>query len=212
MSIIVRKTIPMVITFLIGFLLVFTYFIEVPVAVSNFADVIPRWCVVIVSLALGVGVTKVWQTHLVKITKRKPGEWPYSIVALTTFILFVAVGLIYGVDNQNFRWIYDNLLTPPFATTYAIWGFFIASACFRVLRFKNVESGLLIVSAILVMLSNVALGELIWADFPLIGSWIKTVPMMAVFRALTIGVSVGLIVLGIRTLLGLEKGYAGEEV
>ena len=212
MSIVVKKTIPMVITFLVGFLLLVTYFLDVPVSVSNFADVIPRWCVVIVSLALGVGVIKVWQTHIVTITKRKQGEWPYSVVALATFVLFVAVGLINGINHPNFRWIYDNLLTPPFATTYAIWGFFIASACFRILRFKNIESGLLILSAVLIMLSNVALGELIWAEFPLIGSWIKTVPMMAVFRALTIGVGIGLIILGLRTLIGLEKGYAGEEV
>ena len=60
------------------------------------------------------------------------------------------------------------------------------------------------------MLSNVALGELVWADFPLVGSWIKDVPMMAVFRALAMGVGLGVILIGFRNLIGLEKGYVGD--
>lgn len=209
MSTILRNTGPRVLTLLVGLLLLVSYFLEVPSPIVDFADLIPRWCIVIVALAVGVGAITLCRNHLSDIAKRKPGQWGYSIVMLVTMLLFVVVGLGMGVNHPWFDWIFGNILAPCSTTTYAMWCFFISSACFRVIRVKNKESATLLISAVLVMLSNAALGELIWGNFPLIGSWIRTVPMMAVFRSLNIGVGLGLILLGIRVLLGHEKGYAG---
>lgn len=209
MSIILRNTGPRVLTLLVGTLLLVSYFLEVPSTIVDFADLIPRWCIVIVAIAVGVGTITLCRAHLYKIAKRETGQWTYSIVMLATLLLFVVVGLGMGINHPWFLWIFGNILAPCSTTTYAMWCFFISSACFRVLRAKNKESAILLISAILVMLSNVAIGELIWEDFPLVGLWIRTVPMMAVYRSLTIGVALGLILLGIRVLLGHERGYLG---
>lgn len=209
MSTILRNTGPRVLTLLVGLLLLVSYFLEVPSPIVDFADLIPRWCIVIVAIAVGVGTITLCRAHLSSIEKREPDQWGYSIVMLATLLLFVVVGLGMGVNQPTFNWIFGNILAPCSTTTYSMWCFFISSACFRVLRVKNKESAALLIAAILVMLSNVAIGELVWENFPLIGSWIRTVPMMAVYRSLTIGVALGLILLGIRVLFGHEKGYIG---
>lgn len=209
MSVVLRSRIPQILTTLVGLFLLITYFFNLPTWIIDAGALIPRFCVVIVAVAVGVGSITLLSYHLSVIRKREPGRWVYSLVMLGTLSLFVIVGLGMGVTHPAFTWIYNNLLVPCSTTTYAMWCFFIASACFRVLRIRTKESLVLLVSGILVMLSNAALGELIWVNFPLIGSWIQTVPMMAVFRGLTIGVGLGLILLGIRVLLGREKGYIG---
>jgi hypothetical protein len=209
MSILLRTRVPQVLTSLVGLFLLVTYFFELPRSIVDVANFIPRFCVVIVAIAVGVGTITLLNHHVSLIRKREAGQWIYSIVMLVTLSLFVVVGLGMGATDRTFSWIYESLLVPCSTTTYAMWCFFIASACFRILRVRSRESLVLLVSAILVMLSNAALGELIWVNFPLVGSWIQTVPMMAVFRGLTMGVGLGLILLGIRVLLGREKGYTG---
>jgi len=209
MSILLKTRIPQVLTTLIGLFLLITYFFRLPTSIVDAADFIPRFCVVIVAIAVGVGTITLLNYHISLIRKREAGQWLYSIVMLATLSLFVIVGLGVGTTDPSFTWIYESMLVPCSTTTYAMWCFFVASACFRILRVRNKEAFALLVSAILVMLSNVALGELIWINFPLIGSWIQSVPMMAAYRALTIGVGLGLILLGIRVLLARERGYIG---
>jgi hypothetical protein len=209
MSNVLTRGIPRVLTALIGLLLIVTYFFQLPSSIVDVANFIPRFSVVIVAVAVGVGAITLLKYHVSLIRKREPGRWVYSIVMLVSLLLFVIVGLGTSVNSPAFSWIYNALLVPCAATTYAMWCFFIASACFRTLRARDKQAAVLLVSAILVMLSNAALGELLWVNFPMIGSWIQTVPMMAVFRALTIGIGLGMILQGIRVLLGREKGYIG---
>jgi hypothetical protein len=210
MSVTLRRTGPLVVTFLVGFFLIFAYFLEVPAPVKSFHDTLPRWGVILVGFGTGVGAITLIRIHLTHISKRELGQWQYSIVALVAMFMFIIVGLITGTADPRFRWVYNSFLSPTISTTYAMWAFFISSATFRILRLKNRESAVLLLAGVLVMLSNVALGELVWADFPLVGTWIKEVPMMAVFRSLAIGVGLGVILIGLRNLLGLEKGYVGE--
>jgi hypothetical protein len=60
------------------------------------------------------------------------------------------------------------------------------------------------------MLKNAPLGELIWAGFPELGSWLMTYPSGGVYRAIILGIGLGMIVIGLRTLLGFEAGYIGR--
>jgi hypothetical protein len=44
-----------------------------------------------------------------------------------------------------------------------------------------------------------------------IGDWIMVVPNVATMRAIMICIVMGSVSLGLRTLLGMERGYLGRE-
>jgi hypothetical protein len=93
-----------------------------------------------------------------------------------------------------------------------MWGllaFYLASASFRALRDRNLESLLLLVSAILLMLLSAPIGGLI-PGVTNVANWVQNVPNTAGMRGILLGTALGAIGLSIRTLLGYEKGYLPE--
>jgi hypothetical protein len=88
--------------------------------------------------------------------------------------------------------------------------YYIASAAYRAFRLRSAETALMLVSAFIIMMGNVALGEAIWSGFPDLSDWIMSVINTAALRAITIGVILGAISQSIRNLLGIERGHLAE--
>jgi hypothetical protein len=114
-------------------------------------------------------------------------------------------------EGRVFNWLYDHIFFPCNATMFALLAFFIASAAFRAFRMRNVESGLLLGAAILVMLGLVPIGRAISPIFPEIQEWIVDIPNNAGRRAIMMGAALGAIVTGLRVILGLERSHLGGE-
>ena len=96
---------------------------------------------------------------------------------------------------------------PIGESIFALLGFFLASACGRAFKIKSVASGILIVSAVVLMLGNVPIGSMIYGKFPAIGMWLIDNPSMAAQRGLIVSMGLGSLALAVRTMLGLERGY-----
>ena len=97
---------------------------------------------------------------------------------------------------------------------YSILAFFITSASYRAFRARNWEAAFVLVSGIIVVMSNAPLFTssapflVTWKD------WIFDVPNTATGRGVMIGAALGAIALAVRTLMGIERGYlrgGGEE-
>jgi len=129
-------------------------------------------------------------------------------------------------DTLIFQRIYD----PLQGTMFSLLAFFMASAAYRAFRAKSLEASLLLLSAFLVMLGRVPIGEkvgellefmLAWVpllsqiDFSsLIGeisSYIMEVPNTAGQRAIMIGAALGMVAASFRIWIGLEKEYLGRD-
>ena len=54
------------------------------------------------------------------------------------------------------------------------------------------------------------IGEIIWSGIPVIGNWMYYVAGVGTQRAFLIGVGIGAIAVGIKTLIGLERGWLGR--
>ena len=132
----------------------------------------------------------------------------YAAVVDTDLVMRWGAG---SPEGRVFTWFYDYIFYPCNATMFALLAFFIASAAFRAFRARNVESALLLGSAILVMIGLVPVGRLISPFFPELADWIVDFPNNAGRRAIMMGAALGAIVTGLRVILGLERSHLGSE-
>ena len=96
------------------------------------------------------------------------------------------------------------------ATMFSLLAFFIASAAYRAFRARTFEATLLLVTAVIVMLGNVPIGDIIWADTASDArQWILDNPNLSARRGIILGISLGAISQSIRIILGIERSYLG---
>jgi hypothetical protein len=147
--------------------------------------------------------------------KRKRENWIYSVWLLVVLYGYALLGIFGGLEATAFGWIYDAVIVPLDSTTMSLLAFFIASAAYRAFRIRNVESAIMLSIALIVMLGNVSLGNLLWSADGFLGGfkglkdWLLAVPNTAGQRALRIGIFLGSYAATLRVFLGLEKRYLG---
>jgi hypothetical protein len=132
---------------------------------------------------------------------------------ITVGIIFDILGIRLGGIGEGtiFGWVYFHAQYPLQATMFSLLAFFIASAAFRAFRIRTFQASLLAVTAILVMIGRVPVGESLWASFPDFTEWIMNVPQLAGKRAIMIGAALGAISTALKVLTGLERTYLGGE-
>ena len=202
-----KRIIPVVITFVSAVVLFIEYFIVAPV--GSTASYLRYFANVIFAFAIPLGAVTLLLFHSDHIRKRTPGQWYFSVWTVFMFVLFLVIGEVYGPTSPSYAIIYSNIYTPIVQAMWALSAFFITSASYRAFRAQNLEAVLLLVSAVLFLLGTSALTINSWDGFGIIKQWILNVPNTAGMRGLVIGLAIGAIVLGVRTLLGRERGYLG---
>lgn len=109
--------------------------------------------------------------------------------------------------NTVFQFMFDKVYNPLAATIFSLLAFYVASAAFRAFRARNFQSGLLLVSAIVVMIGRVPVGGYFWKGFPYIQQWLMVWPNTAGQRAILMGAALGMIATGLRVIFGIERPY-----
>lgn len=211
MSWIQRRVIPLTIIAVCAILTIVDYFVKVP-AINAAASEIGGWAVIISAFAIGLGTMYLVISQVRCIVRRDKGRWPFSIILLVSMGIYVLTGLLGkspGTDPY-FMWIYSNVQVPVNISMTALLAPFIASAAYRAFRVRSLEAGLMLIAGVLVMLKNAPIGTAIWSGFGPVGGWVYDVPSMAASRGILIGVGVGTLALGLRTILGYERGALGE--
>lgn len=224
-----KRTIPLIITFVVGLSLIVAMFIphdpfhDLDRNFSIFYDVIA-----VFAFILGGG--NLLRVHLNKI-QNKRRDWKYSIVTVSGFGLMLGAGLLkvgvqggWSGDFQSpgslFWYLYDAAFQPLQATMFSLLAFFVASASYRAFRAKTREATILLVAAFLILLRPTPLGYYLtfWLPEPLqflhipnLSTWILSVPNMAGQRAIMIGIALGIVSTSLRLILGIERSYLGGE-
>jgi len=204
-----RREIILFITGIVGGLNLFEYFFAVK-EVAAVASTIRTWVVVISAFALGLGIITAFRVHISHVKRRTKGQWPFSIWLMGFFVLLTLIGL-WNPKFIVYDWTFKNVYVALSTTLYAITGFYIFSAAYRAFRARNIEAAILIISGVLILLRNAPIGEAIWTGFPILGEWVLMKGQVGGMRTLTFVAAVGLVAFGIRTLLGMERGYYGGE-
>ena len=231
----VRKQLPILIAFVLGFSMWVRFY--VPTRFSEFIfDEFLQWSIILIGFALILGVLSLLHYHWNKIKRRQPG-FAYSYVTYIAFAAMMVTGFIsaYYAETGSpleagtpFHWMFINMMVPMQSTMFAILGFFIASAAFSAFRARTPEATLLLIAAILVMIGRVPIGEIpgdaLWAafpnapewmikygTFPAVSDWILKVWNMAGQRGILLGVGLAQVAIALRIIFGIERTYMGGE-
>jgi hypothetical protein len=225
----IRRQMPLLITAIVGTVLVVSVFIphdpfgRLGENFSVFFDIIA-----VFAFILGGG--NLIRVHGNRIYRQKK-DWPFSIVTIVGFLVTLIAGALKIGNPDGFRGdvaatgslftlIYDNIFTPLQATMFAILAFFVASASYRAFRAKNKEATILLVTAFIILLGRTPAGDYVtfwlpsWLSFfhvPNLANWIMAIPNLAGQRAIMIGISLGVVSMSLRVILGIERGYIGAE-
>lgn len=210
-----RRQVPLVLCFLFGILMMLVEFSPHPISEGLRAEVI-KWDLIIGPFALVIGVVTLVHTHVIRV-KRRVEHWQYSYLVFFGMIVMVAFGLPTGPKNKVFEWLFDNVQVPMEATMFSLLAFFIASASYRAFRARTLEATLLLVAALIVMIGNAPIGDVLWNELSPVGEnipstarqWILDNPNLSSRRGIILGVSLGVISQSIRIIFGIERSYLG---
>ena len=210
-----RRQVPLILCFLFGIVMMLVEFSPHPISEGLRAEII-HWDLIIGPFALVIGVVTLVHTHWIRI-RRRVEHWQYSYLVFIGMIVMVVFGLPTGPKNEVFEWLFDNVQVPMEATMFSLLAFFIASASYRAFRARTLEATLLLVAALIVMIGNAPIGDLLWNDLSPVGEnipstarqWILDNPNLSSRRGIILGVSLGVISQSIRIIFGIERSYLG---
>lgn len=236
-----KRTVPLILTAVGGFVLIGAYFIPYT---QNWGELAAIWFDLLAAVAFILGGGNLLKQNLKRVSDRTRG-WGYSAIVVVAFLFTLAVGFgkagvnpspqftdyawsgQYRQIGSAFWYLFQYAFTPLTATMFSLLAFYIASASFRAFRAKNLEASLLLGTAFIILLGRTFAGVALtsWID-PQIWSGFEyftglrlenlTVFIMSVFntagnRAIMIGIALGIVATSLKVLLGVERSYLGKD-
>ena len=233
-----KRTVPLVIAIVAGFVLLIANFI--PYA-EDWGLTAQEWFNILAVGAMVLGGGNLIKLHLMKVSGQRKG-WGYSVVTIVCFFGTLVIGMsklgvhpntlypnyawsgYYLESGSGLWWIYQHMVVPLTSMMFAMLAFYVATAAFRAFRAKNIEATLLLVTAGIVLLGRTYAGVwffdngwwscpdwLLWLRFDNLTVWIMDIPNTAGTRAITIGIALGVVATSLRILLGVDRSYLGRD-
>jgi len=217
-----KTTFPVAIAFVTGIILVLSFFSGTRTLVGGLSQEILVWSTIVGGFTLLLGVVSITGVNISALRKKKPG-WFYNLLTLLGVyamaipaVLPASWSPLFGRQAGSiYDWLFNYMQAPMMATMFATLAFYIASAAYRAFRARSTEATILLVTATLVMLWRIPMGEaflnLLPGDIPnFLNTYIMNGANMAVQRAIIIGAALGAASMSLRIILGIERTYMGK--
>ncbi len=212
-----KRQLPLMIAFVFGMIGIMIGYVPHQSMEDMYTELV-GWDRLLAAFALLLGMYSLLRMHFKRIERRDSG-FGYSIVLWTGFLITFLVG-IYNEGDWIFaqrashgmlNWIYDYIFKPAGATMFSVLAFFIASAAYRTFRARTGSAALLLVAALVVMVGQVPIGDMISPKLPELSTWLMEIPNAAVKRGIFLGVALGVVATSLRIIFGVERAYLGGE-
>lgn len=187
----------------VGIIVLIGTFFPVPL-LNALSLAFKEWAIILTAFALLVGLVNLLLVHLARILRRQEPGALYSIIVLVTSITVMLIGLVFGVADAPMSWIFDHVYLPLQGAFFALAAFFLATAAYRAMRARSFETLLMLIAALIVLLGQTPLVNLL-ADAK---AWALSVPSTAGVRGILLGVALGTIATGLRLLIGMDRPYS----
>ncbi|MCD4820368.1 MAG: hypothetical protein K8S23_16945 [Candidatus Cloacimonetes bacterium] len=203
-----KRQIPLIIVMSLGFLFFAHTFIPHKFS-QDFYDWYVSWTKAMSPFAVILGIMSLFMVHTTKIQRKVP-NWQYSFVTLGALVFTAFAGFAWGTNEGTpFMWLFKNVQMPMSATMFSLLAFYIASAAYKAFRARSAQATVLLIAAIIVMLGQVPLGQIISKWIPITSTWILNVPNLAAKRGIMTGVGLGMVATSLKIILGIERTYLG---
>lgn len=217
-----KRTVPLILAFISGIVMVIAFFCREGSVADNLSQEFLIWSSIIGGFSLLLGAVSIVRVQWKNVSHRKSG-WGFSIVTLVAVVISglpavlpVSWSPLFGRSTGSiYDWIFVYISTPMSGTMFGILAFYIASAAYRAFRARTAEATLLLVTASLVMLWRIPMGEAFLGSISphlvdLINTYVMKGINLAVQRGIIIGAALGAASMSLRILLGIERTYMGR--
>ncbi len=181
-----------------------SWYFSIP-QVDSIANELNIWNMNIQTFTLFVGLITLSSRYIKSIMDRDK-LWPYRLYAMILIVVWIIMGMRVGIYSELYQ---TAFLSTKITLHIAILGqlvFFVTSAGYRVLRIRNFRTALFSICFLVIVITN---APWMLGPFPVVDKisfWLLNNPAMAGGRALLLTGGIGGVVLGVRLLLGIEKG------
>ncbi len=187
----------------VGIVVLLDFFVTNPL-LDPLGSAFREWTIILTAFALLLGLVNLLRVHVSRIFERREPGAGYSIVVVVTMVIVALVGLVSGLPSAPMTWVFDNLYLPLQGAFFALVAFFLATAAYRALRARSVETSLMLVAALIVFLGQVPFLP-VFAD---LREWVLSVPSEAGIRGILLGVALGTMATGLRLMVGMDRPYS----
>lgn len=207
----IRIWIPVAFCSFTAIILFMDFFLEIE-QLGPIAGELSSWAVIMGNTALIIGTYTFLRRYGVNIIERRreAGSMYFGALVLIIFVVTFFTGLILGKGSPEYRWMWDiGFYTPPAATIYGLTGVYLFMGAYRGYRAHNLERFFYLLTGLLTFLYLAPIGELIWPGFIDVGNWLWNDMMAFAVRGVVIGMGLAFLLVGLRYLATLDKGYLG---
>jgi hypothetical protein len=205
---VLRSELPMFIVsivIIIGFL---QYYLNIEL-LKYLAGNIRTWAIIMTATAAGVGIINLLLRYFRQIMKREP-YWYLNIWAILLTATLTITGLMGNIGtNSIYIWIMSNIYINTDASIFAMLIFDLSTAFFRTFKLRNLDSGVLLICAILVLFRDAPIGALILPQFETLGRWLYDIPGVAGSNGVTVVAAIGGLAFAYRVLIHKERTSLG---
>ncbi len=204
-----KTRLPVVVAFVSGALMILSFFGRGPL-VDSASEVALTWQTIVGGFSLLLGAVSIVRVHWRRVATRERDRF-YSLSLLVCFVVMAGSGVFFGIERGTvFERLFNTIQSPMMSTMFSLLAFFIASAAYRAFRARSVTSAILLLTALVVMLGRIPMGQLIYSQLPAWADWVMSIPSMAVQRGILIGAALGAASMSLRLILGIERTYLGR--
>lgn len=163
------------------------------------------WNTNIGTFTLFVGILTVGSRYVKNIMAR--GKfWTYQLYAMILIITWIIMGEMTTIYSNFYQTAYLSTKVSLHIASLGLMIFFMVSGGYRVLRVKNLRTAIFAISTGLICAFNAPWLSGNVPTASVFKEWLLNYPSMGGYRGLVFAGSIGAVILGIRILLGLEKG------
>lgn len=216
-----KTAVPVIIAFFSGLAMVLAFFLN-PEKFGDIEGELLQWATIIAGFTLLLGVVSIVRVNWRSVQRLEKGWFNKAALLVALFLTAIPAlfpdswSTLFGRDEGS---IYDWLFKYPNAqmqsTMFAMLAFYIASAAYRAFRARTTEATLLLITAIIVMLWRIPMGESVFSAIDeglpnLINLYVMGGVNVAVQRGIIIGGALGAAATALRVILGIERTYMGR--
>ena len=172
------------------------------------------WAVTLAALAVLIGLGNLFVVHGRRVESGESG-WVYSLLLVLALLLTLGVGIAEAVlggveapfaETGPTRVLFTGVVAASQAALFSLIAFLLVAGAARMLRNRRDPWSIgFLVAVVIALVGWIPLNALGFANR--FHTWLVSVPAAAGARGILLGVALGIVIVGLRLLTGLERPY-----